>query len=255
MRLIFLFFFLISATLAVLATPTYEEAGMFIFEDPSDPLNSIIYFLVILAFTALILLTIKFKKFIIFLIYFLTFISIYYILTPFLQFFSLAVAILIILILIKKPNWITINISAILLSSGIAAMFGISLEPVPAIILLLVLAIYDFVAVHKTKHMIKLAETAAEIRAPILFEIPFKGERAYMGLGDVIIPSILIVSAQRFSESSYILFFKIPALTTLIFSLIALLLLIILVERKEVVAGLPVINSGAILGFILGCNL
>lgn len=241
--------------MAVLATPAYEEAGMVIFEDPSDPLNSMIYFLAILAFTALILLTIKFKKFIVFLIYFITFVTIYYILTPFLQFFSILIATFIVLILIKKPNWVVINISAILLSSGIAAMFGISLEPIPAIILLLVLAIYDFVAVHKTKHMIKLADTVAEIRAPILFEIPFKGERAYMGLGDVIIPSILIVSAQRFSEPQYILFFKVSAFTTLLFSLVALLLLVILVEKRGVAAGLPVINSGAVLGFIVGCNL
>lgn len=247
--------FLLSSILAILATPTYEGAEMVVFEDPSDPKNSLIYFLVILIFTVFILLTVKYKKFLTFLIYFLTFISIYYILSPFLNFFSIFAASVLVLALIKKPNWIVVNVSALLLSSGVSAMFGISLEPIPAIILLSILAFYDFLAVHKTRHMVKLADVVTEMRAPMLFEIPLRKGKAYMGVGDVVIPNILAVSAQRFSESSYILFFKISALTTIVFSLAALALLIVLVEKKGVSAGLPLINSGAIAGFLLGSNL
>jgi presenilin-like A22 family membrane protease len=250
MRYLFTIIFLLTALLALAATPKYEEAGMAVFENPSDISNSIFYFGLIIAFTAFILVAAKWKKIIAVIIYSLTLISIYYILLPFAGFISLLVAILLVTMLVKKPNWLVINVSALLLSAGIASIFGISLEPLPVIILLAILAAYDAISVYKTKHMVTLAESVAGLKVPMLFVIPRKDGNAYMGVGDAVMPNILVVSAQYFTNSPQLYFIKIPALFALIGSLMGLVILLTIVEKKGGAhPGLPFLNGGAIIGF------
>ncbi|MDI9610870.1 MAG: presenilin family intramembrane aspartyl protease PSH [Archaeoglobales archaeon] len=252
MRFLFAIIFLFANLLAVFSIQDYESAGMVVFENPEDVSNSLIYFVLILLFTALVLLLARSQHFLAGLIYFLTLISIFYVLIPFLQILALFVAILITLMLIKKPHWLLVNISAFLLSVGISAMFGISLEPLPVIVLLAILAIYDAVSVYKTKHMLSLADSVTRINAPMVFIIPKGNDKMLMGVGDVVIPAILAVSAQKFTSSPEISFIKLTALFTILGGLLGLCLLLFLIEKKKGAhAGLPFINSGAIIGFLL----
>ncbi|MET1124281.1 MAG: presenilin family intramembrane aspartyl protease PSH [Archaeoglobaceae archaeon] len=252
MRFAFLLFFATSALLALISTPAYEEAGMQVFENPSDPANSAVYFALILAFTAFILLAAKFKKILAAVMYFLTFLSVFYVLIPFFGALSLIAAVAIVLMLLKKPHWIVTDVSAILLAAGISAIFGVSLEPLPAMLLLTALAVYDLVAVYRTRHMIRLAESVSEFSVPVLFVVPSKDKKAYMGVGDVVIPCILAASAQRFSSTPEVFGFKVSALATVFCSLLALAALLILIEKRGGAhPGLPFVNSGAIIGFLL----
>ena len=119
--------------------------------------------------------------------------------------------------LYKYPEWYVIDALGILLAAGVASIFGVSLGTVPVIVLLVILAVYDAISVYKTKHMITLAEGVIDLKTPILFVIPKKrdysfiqegigklddgGERSafIMGMGDLIMPSVLVVSANVFS--------------------------------------------------------
>ncbi|HDD35970.1 MAG TPA: hypothetical protein ENF50_00680 [Archaeoglobus veneficus] len=262
MRYLFIFVFLITSAIALAATPSYQEAGMAVFENPGDVSNSIYYIALIFGFTAFILLISKWRNLLKSLLYFLVFISIYYVLIPFLSFYGIIVAALLTIMLVLKPNWIVIDISALLLAAGVASIFGISLKPLPAIVLLSILAIYDAISVYKTKHMLSLANSITDLKIPMLFIIPTEGfnvenakdKAAYMGVGDVVIPNILIVSAQHFSNSPALYFIKYPALFSLIGSTIGLIALIYLIEKKSGGhAGLPFLNAGAIVGYIIGC--
>ncbi|RLI83540.1 hypothetical protein DRP04_01185 [Archaeoglobales archaeon] len=253
MRYFFVLFFLFSALLAVYSTPVYEEAGMHVFENPSDVKNSFIYFMLIILFTIFILFSIKYRKLLILVIYSVTFVAIYYVLLPFMGIFSLVISLVLVLILALRPNWIIMNISALLLSAGISAIFGISLEPMPVIVLLAILSVYDVISVYKTKHMISLAESIAGIKAPMLFIIPIKGKNAYMGVGDVVMPCILAASIQRYFQAPKLFFIKIPTLTSILGATIGLLVLISLIERKGGAhPGLPFVNLGAVVGFLFG---
>ncbi len=231
---------------------------MYVFENPSDVTNSIIYFLLIISFTAVVLVFSKKSELILkIILYFLIFISVYYILTPFFGDLSLLLALIVTVLLLKRPNLLIINLSAFLLSVGITSIFGISLEPIPIIVLLIILAIYDFISVYKTKHMIDLADSISEMKLPLLFILPRKDEgdlknRSYsvMGVGDVVIPNMLVVSAQVFSNSDYFLIFKMPALFSMLGGLLALSILLILTEKRPgAYPGLPFINAGAIAGY------
>jgi len=255
---------MLTVILALAASPDYKEAGMQAFSDPEDIMNSIYYFAIILVFTAFILIVAKFKQSLIqWLMYLLIFVSMYYVLYPFLGVLSAVLSIILILLLIKKPNWLVIDVTALLLAAGVTSIFGISLSPLPVIVLLLALAIYDFISVYKTGHMVDLADSITKMKLPMLFVIPFsrsfqlknleesKDKAVFMGVGDVVIPNILVVSAQVFTDSPSVGFIKLSALLTLVGGIIGLFLLIYTVERKEGAhPGLPFLNTGVIAGYL-----
>ena len=162
----------------------------------------------------------------------------------------------------------------ILIAAGISAIFGSSLEYYLVILLLALLAAYDAISVYKTKHMITLAEGIIDLKTPILFVIPKKrgysfiheevgkldagGERAafIIGMGDLIMPSILVVSANVFLKGWYFAgIINIPAMCAIIGSLAGLGVLLYFVSSGKPQAGLPPLNGGTILGFLAGWAL
>jgi presenilin-like A22 family membrane protease len=170
------------------------------------------------------------------------------------------------------PEWYVIDTLGILIAAGAASIFGISLTILPVIILLVILMVYDAISVYKTRHMITLAEGVVDIKSPILFIVPKRrgysyiregvsniegGERAALiiGMGDLIMPSILVVSANVFLNTAKIGFVNVPALGAMIGSVIGLVLLLTIVRKGKPQAGLPLINGGAITGFLAGYGL
>ena len=84
------------------------------------------------------------------------------------------------------------------------------------------------------------------------------GERAafIMGMGDLIMPSILVVSANVFLKGYRVLgVVNLPALGAIIGSLAGLLVLLYFVSSGRPQAGLPPLNGGTIIGFALGWGL
>ena len=172
-------------------------------------------------------------------------------------------------LLYRFPEWYVIDILGILIAAGAASIFGISLGILPVIILLVLLAVYDAISVYKTKHMITLAEGVMEMKTPILFVIPKKASYSYirdgigkigegergafiMGMGDLIMPAILVVSANMFLKSGGLPFINIPAIGAMIGSLAGLVVLLWFVNKGKPQAGLPPLNGGAIIGFLIG---
>lgn len=182
---------------------------------------------------------------------------------------------IIIAVLLIKPKWWLIDLSGILMGAGVVALMGVSFPIAFTMMLMVLLAVYDAVAVYKTKHMIALADSVVESKMPILLVFPMKWsyryedetnlmdpkrkrESMFMGLGDVIIPGILVVSA--FTYLPRIGGTGIPglgapltvAITTMIGMLVGFGILMRWVIKGKAHAGLPPLNGGAILGFLLG---
>lgn len=187
--------------------------------------------------------------------------------------FALLLSLILTYVLYKFPEWYIVNSVGIIVGAGASAIFGISLAILPVLVLLIALAIYDFISVYKTKHMIDLADSVMELRLPVLLVIPKKrkysflkqrrlkeqiemGEKEamFMGLGDVVIPTILVISAYRFLPS--INFYGFPsnlivAVCTMVGSIIGFLTLMIFVLRGKPQAGLPLLNSGTIIAYLV----
>ncbi|OPX64861.1 MAG: Signal peptide peptidase [Methanoregula sp. PtaU1.Bin006] len=272
---------------ALLLSLPVQAAGVVAFEDPESMANPVIFIGIMLAFTALMLVLIRYdlKKVIAAVIgisIFLTFVYIYMAIvyalagaTDAATIIVLVLAILSSILLYRFPEWYVIDGLGILIGAGVAAIFGASLEVLPVIILLIILAVYDAISVYKTKHMITLAEGVVDMKTPILFVIPKKrgysfikegigkisgeegaaGERAafIIGMGDMIMPSILVVSANVFMQGTRLGgMINLPALGAIIGSLAGLVVLLYFVMSGKPQAGLPPLNGGTILGFLAG---
>ncbi|ADD07152.1 DUF1119 family protein [Natrialba magadii ATCC 43099] len=78
----------------------------------------------------------------------------------------------------------------------------------------------------------------------------------FIGLGDAVIPTILVVSAAYFLDAGTLdvpgLALNLPALGAIIGTIIGLVVLMAMVIRGRAHAGLPLLNGGAIGGYLLG---
>ena len=269
---------------ALAFAPTLIAAGAYAFPDPGSPANVPVYIGLVLAFTAAILLLFRFGrrravKWIILGSIFLTLfvvlsVAIFLALWPIVDDAlrsNLATVGAVVLTAVwvfaldRYPEWYTVDAAGLTLAVGVTAILGISLTPLNAIVLLAALAVYDAWAVYRTKHMVVLADAVTGERLPVLLVVPkhrgysyadqrplreqlAKGEEReamFMGLGDLIIPGVLVVSAFAYAESLAV------AIGTIVGILIGFVFLMRFVISGRPQAGLPFLNAGAILGYIV----
>ena len=271
---------------ALLLSLPVQASGIVAFEDPESMANPVIFIAIMLAFTAFLLVLIRYdlKKVIaavigisIFLTFIYIFLAIVYALagaTDLATVIVLVLSILSTVLLYKYPEWYVIDALGILIGAGVAAIFGASLDILPVIAILVLLAVYDAISVYKTKHMITLAEGVIDLKTPILFVVPKRrnysfiregigkigdgGERAafIIGMGDMIMPSILVVSANVFLKGWRLGgMINLPALGAIVGSMVGLVVLLHFVMSGKPQAGLPPLNGGTILGFLAGWAL
>jgi presenilin-like A22 family membrane protease len=296
-------------------------------EDPSDPTNGVLFFGAILVATAGMLIVIKYdvewliRAFIIGTSAMLA----WYVVSAIAPFgvvsvggasvalVPVAAALTIAAGLLVHPEWYVIDAAGVLMGAGAAGMFGISFGLLPAILFLLVLAVYDAVSVYGTEHMLTLAEGVMDLNVPILFVVPtslsysFRDPGAgegmtedadapgaseaadggsasaesdrdvaaseqdahpsdegvrdalYVGLGDAVMPTILVASAAFFVPAEAaarfdvpVIALNLPSLTAMLGTLLGLLVLLKMVLAGRAHAGLPLLNGGAILGYVVG---
>lgn len=259
--------------LSVSMMPALYESEVRVFEDPNSTSNVIFYVGLVLVFTVFLLLAIKldFKWAVALVIQISLAMSIFYVLSAFSSLYiALVVSAVLTICMITYPEWYVVDVVGLLVSAGVGTLFGLSLSTVPALVLLVILAVYDALSVYKTKHMVTLAEGAINIRAPLLFVIPknkgysFRkhgrdGNAYFLGLGDAIIPTVLVISAGwslPMAAHPYISWtgLNYPALGAMIGTWVGFLLLST-TSRDTPHAGLPFLNGGAIAGFLIACLL
>ena len=269
--------FLVSHMLAMYLVPSYEEAEVQAFEDPDDPVNSVFYIALILVFTAFVLwIAKKGLEWVLQAIFMsaigITFIYVFY---PFFHSVGItgvagyigatALAIELTFLLLTYPEWYVVDTAGVILAAGVAAIFGISFGLFPALLLLVGLAIYDAWAVYRTGHMVDLADSVMNLKLPILLVMPKsagysfldqgsladqieKGEKRealFMGLGDLVIPGALVVSSK--ASLGWMV-----GISSMIGGLIGFCILMVFVLSGRPQAGLPLLNGGAILGYVVG---
>jgi len=278
-------FFVIIIGLALLFTYIFNKANinMEAFENPNDPLN-IVYILVIMfVFTIAILVIAKYwkAKVIKFLILgaigYTTFFLIYPLLGLIIPevlslVLSIILSIALVWILVKYPEWYVIDLCGVIVGAGAIAIFGISLGVWLVLILLIILAIYDAISVYKTKHMIDLADTVMDLKLPVLLVVPKirhysliketkrlkeklkEGEERdafFMGLGDIVMPGILVVAVYINSSSNSLAL----ALSVLAGTLVGFAILMTFVMKGKPQAGLPCLCGGAIIAYLIASYL
>jgi len=263
--------------LALTLTPSFVANDARVFEDPSSPTDPVIYIIMIIVITGLLLLAMRLKRgwLVSGFIFISVASSIFYVLGIFLGIVpAIFLTGLLLLVLHYYPEWYVIDLVGIVICTGISVLFGISLTTVPAILLLVILAVYDAISVYKTKHMVALAEGVINIKAPLLFVVPRTKEYSFvqdqpmtfdtaktggrgalfLGLGDAIIPTILVVSASWSVHAPGILGTNVLAVGAMLGTYLGFLALMT-TSRDRPQAGLPFLNGGALMGFFVACAL
>jgi presenilin-like A22 family membrane protease len=271
--------------IAVLLVIPMQAAGLVAFEDPESVANPLIFIGMLLVFTLVLLLLIRMggRRFISVFIgisIFLTFVYIFSALsllalgpTTAAAAGTLVGAVAATALLYLYPEWYVIDTLGVLISAGVASIFGISLAVLPVLVLLVLLAVYDAISVYRTKHMITLAEGVLETKSPIMVVVPKRMDYSFrreglniaegeergafvMGMGDLIMPSILVASSHAFVDAPAVFWvLSAPTLGAMAGSLVGLAVLLHFVNKGKPQAGLPPLNGGAILGFLVGAAL
>lgn len=272
--------FVLVDLLAFLVAGPFEAAGAVAFKNPSDPWNLAYFFSILVILTITILLIIKFQKKQAIRIIFLTSTTLLsiYVLYPILGIFiadvsinltlSAAASAVLLIALVKKPEWYVTNAIALMTGVGAIALMGISLDILLVIVLLIAMAAYDAFSVYKTKHMIDLADNVMDLKLPVMFVIPKRRdysllketkslkqklkdgterEAYFLGVGDIVFPGILAVAAFHNIVGDGLII----ALSVLAGTLLGFIALMTFVVKGKPQAGLPFLCSGAILGYLI----
>ena len=311
----------------------FIDAGYQTVEDPSDPTNSLFYIGAILVATLVMLAAMKYgvdrflQGLIVFAAVFLSFYVFTVVVPPVftlagLNVLAVGLALALGVGLLVYPEWYVIDAAGIVMGAGAAGLFGISFGLLPAIVLLVVLAVYDAISVYGTEHMLTLASGVMDLRLPVVLVIPltlsysfleetgpetlegdpadgelsngaesadssgqnveaegdgnetaeaeleddepegpFERDAFFIGLGDAVIPAILVASAAFFRPGDPALLdvpgiaLTLPALGAMVGTIAGLLALMWMVMRGRAHAGLPLLNGGAIAGYLIGAAL
>jgi len=285
LTLIFLFF--TSQIIGLAITNAYidrkatEETGEVIFiklpydieRPPVEQRSSFIFIITaVLIGTILVLLLIKFKKTLLWKIWF--FIAVVLCLSiAFSAFINHYLALFLSLILagykIFKPNIIIHNITEVFVYGGLAAIFVPIMNLFAVVILLILISVYDFIAVFKIKHMVTMAkfQTKAKVFAGLL--LPYKREKeqkgikkgvkvkkivktAILGGGDIGFPLMFagVVMKGLMLENTILVGF-LKTLIIPLFVSIALLLLFLKGKKDKFYPAMPFLTAGCFLGYFV----
>ena len=276
-------FFILIHGIALTIAPTFVEVGYDeTFDGKDNPLNLVYLFAIIGIMTGLILLLAKFgiqiliKILILFSVGYTSFIIFIPLFDIILGWWwplilPLVIAISLVTMLFKHPEWYIIDLCGVIVGAGAIAIFGISLGVFIIIVFLIGLMIYDAISVYKTKHMIDLADTVMDLKLPVLLVIPKKlhysliketkrlkeklkdhdeRDAFFMGLGDVVMPGILVVAVSQAEGGGLLL-----ALIVMLGTLIGFSILMTYVVKGKPQAGLPLLCGGALAGYFIGSYL
>ena len=315
-----MFIFTIALGIFIQPAWNFEDAKAFGEEGSTESVNILLYLMMIFLFTALVIWLARkgrqvlIKAFVLFALW----ISMIYATFPLLVlgfvmigtqmpdvaffqsldaafYLSLIISLIAIVGLHKYPEWWVVNGVGMIVGSGVIVMLGISFVPVLVCIFMIAAAIYDYWAVHRSKHMLELADTMIDLKLPVVLVAPknanysFRSEQGsmrssepvagdssvrleegvskkgrdalFMGLGDVIFPGMLVISSLTYMPElggevynpygSMYLSQILVALGTLVGGLFGYVALMRFVARGNAQPGLPLLNGGAILGYII----
>ena len=207
-----------------------------------------ILILVILA-TALALVLFRFKMFRVWRIWYL--LSVWFTLTIslaafFIEKVAIGIAAVFALWKLFRPNVIVHNLTEIFIYGALAAIFVPILNLFSVSILLIAISVYDYIAVRKTKHMIKLAKTQGKAGVFAGLAIPYEKKIAILGGGDI---GFALLFAGVVMKEFSLKWHSIGAMIVPLFTALALFYLLYKGSKNKFYPAMPYITAGAFAGY------
>ncbi len=176
------------------------------------------------------------------------------------------IAVAIVILRFAYPRIWTQNLAIIFGIAGISASLGMSVKPLMALSIIVLLSVYDVVAVYKTRHMIKLFKGMAKKGAVLALIIPKsfpkwsgrfeiirsknENEFVFLGTGDLALPLLFAVSVFSLGVQ-----FSLAIILGAVVGFIADHLIFITQKEKKPIPALPAIAFFSIMGYFVGFYL
>ena len=126
------------------------------------------------------------------------------------------------------------NVTSVFATAGAGALIGVSLGVLPVVVLLVLLAAYDFIAVFKTKHMVQLAKTVTSKNLSFTYALPTPKHQFELGTGDLVMPLVFASSVLTHSQLTMPYpDYYIPSIVILLASYIGLIVTLNYVSKRE----------------------
>jgi len=173
----------------------FESAGYQAVDDPDNPVNSLVYVVAILVMTGVMLAVIKFglewilRALMVFAGAYISLFALRVVLPPVvtvpvsgfgINLLAWLVAVALGVALWVYPEWYVVDAAGVVMGAAAAGLFGISFGVLPALVLLVVLAVYDAISVYGTEHMLTLASGVMDLKVPIVLVVPLSLSYSYL---------------------------------------------------------------------------
>lgn len=145
---------------------------------------------------------------------------------------------------IFRTNVIVHNFTEIFIYPGIAAIFVPIFNLMSIFILLVVISVYDIIAVWKTKHMVKMAEFQSETKIFAGLLIPYKKTRAVLGGGDIGFPLMFAGVVMKTSN-------MLNGVIVSLFAALGLFLLFYMAKKEKFYPAMPFVTAGCVIGYLI----
>ncbi|MDD3178216.1 MAG: presenilin family intramembrane aspartyl protease [Candidatus ainarchaeum sp.] len=140
---------------------------------------------------------------------------------------------------IKLLMWYNNFLLAISIA-GAGSIIGLSLGVIPVIVFIILLSIYDIIAVFYTKHMVVLANMVIKKKLAFTFSIPTKRKVYQLGGGDIVIPLLTSVSFFYILIGKYTFIQTIfPIMFIWLASILGLVLTFVILSKSKKIKALP----------------
>mgnify|MGYP000620533207 CR=1 FL=1 len=232
--------------------------------------------------TGLLLFLIKIKKFQFWKIFF--FLAVWMSVTILLGVFinpeiALAIGFILAVAKLYSRNILLMNLTEVFMYSGIAVLFAPLIEVQYMAILLVIIAVYDMIAVWKSKHMVVMAKAMTKENIFAGFTIPYEGKSislnlkkkvkgktktkstvAILGGGDVAFPLLFSGSTINYLVGTLGISKNLAFMQTLLIPVFVMLFLLILfwtAKKDKFYPAMPFVSAGAFIGFglIMAINM
>ncbi len=257
-----LFLFTLVQIAALFAGLKFTAQHVSVLENPASTDNSVYLFATIVAFAVILLIVLKlYKGKLLFLLLELAmeFTAVQLLAGLFITsgIVPTLIALAAILLRLKLPQTRQLLLMATIAIVG--GLLGSSLDILPAALLAILLAGYDVIAVFYTKHMVTLAKELTSRQAAFSLKITQGKDKLELGTGDVVVPAMLIVAANRIGKIGLHLgtdAVSIAAIAGIFGAVIGMAALLFYLEKKKgYLPALPPIVIGTIAGILLATLL
>ncbi len=157
---------------------------------------------------------------------------------------SLIIALIITTIRLTNKDLYIHNLTELLIYGGIVTIFKPLFNPLSALILLIIISIYDYISVFITKHMIYMAKSQNSENLFTGLIIKNKGDTAILGGGDIAF-SLLFASVIGSAYS------MINAYLTIYLVLISLTILMLLGKKGKFYPAMPFITTACAISYLI----